>query len=156
MFTLSLALLSPPSTSRAQTPNAVAPSASFCLGESAHCVMPDINLSTINYDLKAKKWDAGVTGVSAGYMLLFYSDRPWASGIAVHVGGKFGQSGPNYFAATPTLVFCRYFEGGVTIKLIDGGVDTLVTLGVGFAWDFLTGQTMPARLQAAAKTRGEP
>lgn len=149
---LSLALsltFSSSSAAQAQTPNAVAPTMSFCLGESTHCVMPDFNVSAINYDLRKKKWDGGVTSVGAGYMLLFYSDQPWASGIAVHVGGKFSQSEPNYFALTPTLVACRYFEAGVTIKLVDGGVDTLVTLGVGLAWDFLTGRTMPTRLKAS-------
>lgn len=144
-----IALLHAPRPSSAQSPvpNSVAPPLSFCLGKSAHCVMPDFNLSTVNYDLRAKKWDAGVTSIGAGYVLLFYADQPWASGLALHVGGRFGQSGPNYLALTPTLVVCRYFEAGTTVKLVDGGVDYYLTFGLGLAFDLMTGRTIPERLR---------
>ena len=112
--------------------------------------MPDFNLSTVNYDFSSKKWAEGVVGVGAGYMLLFWSTSPLASGVALHGAGQFGQGQPSYFALTPTLVLARYFEAGATIKLADGNNTSVqLTLGLGIAWDLLTGRTMGERLTDA-------
>lgn len=128
----------------------VSPRLSTCLGRTTHCVMPDFNLSTVNYDFSSKKWAEGVVGVGAGFMLLFWSTSPLASGVAMHGAGQFGQGQPSYFALTPTLVLARYFEAGATIKLADGNNTSVqLTLGLGIAWDLLTGRTMGERLTDA-------
>ena len=49
------------------TADDVSPRLSFCLGKSDHCVMPDFNLSTVNYDLSSKKWQGGVTSSALPY-----------------------------------------------------------------------------------------
>lgn len=85
------------------TSSDVAPPLSFCLPGTFHCVVPDFNLNAVNYDLGAQKWKAGVTQVGVGYALLFYSDKPWSSGIALHGAGQWSQGQSSYFALTPTL-----------------------------------------------------
>lgn len=146
----------PPKTCQAQeiVPNTITPPLSFCFGKTSHCVLPDLNLSTISYDLVLKKWDGAVSTVGIGYMLLFYSTEPWASGLAAHVAGHFGQSGPNYLAVTPTIIVARYIEIGFTLKLADGSIGRSITLGLGAGLDLLTGRTMATRLsetRASAK-----
>lgn len=141
---------------QAQTPNDVAPPISFCIGQTATCVMPDLNLQAVNYDLTAKKWSGGVTVIGVGYELLFYSDQPWASGIALHGAGQFTQTGPSYFALTPTLVVAKYFEIGGTFALMDGSIGKSITLGLGVPWDLLTGRTMAARMAAARAPSATP
>ena len=137
------------SPARAQTPNDVAPPISFCIGQTATCVMPDFNIQAINYDLTAKKWVGGVTTIGIGYELLFYSDQPWASGFALHGAGQFAQSGstgPSFFAITPTIVLLRYFELGATFSLMDGSIGKSITGGLGIPFDIVTGQAMHVRI----------
>jgi hypothetical protein len=135
------------------TPSDVAPPLSFCLPGTFHCVVPDFNLNTVNYDLGAAKWKAGVTQVGVGYALLFYSDRPWASGVALHGAGQWSQGQPSYFALAPTLVFLKVFEVGVTFTLLDGRIEKDLTLGLSVnaetVLSTLTGQGIAKRLQAA-------
>lgn len=141
----------------------VAPPLSFCFGKTSICVMPDLNLSTVNYDLDAKKWDAGVTSVGVGYMLLFASDRPYASGIALHGAGQWSQTGPSYFALVPTVVLAKYFEVGVRLSFMDGSIGKYLTLGLGANADvimsWLTGKNIRERLAAKRlleSTGGQP
>ena len=136
------------SPARAQVPNDVAPPISFCIGQTATCVKPDFNLQTINYDLTAKKWSGGVTAIAVGYELLFYSDQPWASGIAVHGAVQFDQQTPSFFALTPTLVIMKYFELGATFSFLDGSIGKAITAGLGIPFDIVTGQSMQARIAA--------
>lgn len=126
-----------------------APPISFCLGATTHCVMPDFSLSVVNYDLDAKRWSGEVQTLSVGYALLFYSDQPWSSGIALHGAGRFKDGGPKYFAIVPTLVLMKYFEAGVTVELGDGYVSKSVTLGGRIPWDVVTGPPMVARFAAS-------
>lgn len=138
------------STAQAQiTPNSVAPDISFCFGKTATCVMPDLNISVVNYDLVEQKWTSGVTTIGLGYQLLFFADQSWASGIAVHGAGQFAQQGASYFAVTPTLVLAKYFEAGATFSFRDGSIGKSITLGLGVPWDLATGRTMSARMAAA-------
>jgi hypothetical protein len=139
----------PVKTEVAISPNLLAPPISFCFVQSTTCVMPDFALSVVNYDLGAKKWTGEVQTVGVGYMLLFASDQPYASGIAIHGAGQFQQSGPKYFALLPTLVLARYFEVGATFQFADGAINKFITLGLGFGFDLVSGGTMGSRLQAA-------
>jgi hypothetical protein len=160
-LTVVLALtLAKPTPARAQvTPDKVAPPLSFCIGDTATCGMPDFNLSTVNYNLKTKKWETGTTTFGAGYMLLLASDQPYASGVALHVTGQWSQSTPSYLALAPTLVLAKYFEAGVTVRLMDGGVDTVLSFGVGVNADtlltLLTGKNLNDRLRNARLQAGE-
>jgi hypothetical protein len=131
------------------TPSSISPVLSFCIGITFHCVLPDLNLMAVNYDLSTKKWDGQVQSVGLGYALLFYSDKPYASGVALHGAGQFKDSGPKYFSIIPTLVFARYFEVGATFQLADGAINKWLTLGVGFQSDVLSGRPMASRHQAA-------
>lgn len=154
-----LALMMLPSTAHSQetAPAVLTPPISFCIGRTSHCVMPDLNLNTVNYDLTTKKWDAGVTTVGVGYALIFYSDQPWGSGIAVHGAGQWNQkSSPSYFALIPTVVLARYFEIGFGLKFMDGSIGKSLTLGLGAGLDLLTGKTMATRFEEAKITPSTP
>lgn len=160
VLTIVALALTKPTPSRAQvTPDKVAPPLSFCIGKTSACVMPDFNLTTVNYDLSAKKWQTGTTSLSIGYMLLLASDKPYASGIAAHVAGQWSQSQPSYLALAPTLVLLKYFEVGVTWNLMDGGDKWYVTFGIGANADtlvsLLTGKNLGDRLRAARLQAGE-
>jgi hypothetical protein len=150
------AFLSFAGTAKADTPNAnsVSPVLSFCLGQSNTCVMPDFGLSTVSYDLDAKKWAGGVQSIGVGYMLLFASDQPWASGIAVHGSFNFSQTEPSFFAPTVTAVLLRYFEVGATFRFMDGAIGKYLTLGANVPFDTLTGKTIPLRM-AEARAKAE-
>jgi len=151
----SLGSVTPRSQSQLADPSAddVSPRLSTCLGRTTHCVMPDFDLGAVSYDFGAKKWQGGVTSIGVGYMLLFWSTSPLASGVALHGAGQFSQGQPSYFALTPTLVLARYFEAGCTLELADGGFSAQLTLGLGVAWDLLTGKTMGERLTSARAAR---
>lgn len=159
LTTIALALARPSQAQAQVTPDRVAPPLSFCIGETSACVMPDFNLTTINYDLAAKKWQAGTTSLGIGYMLLLASDKPYASGVAVHVAGQWSQSQPSYLALAPTLVLLKYFELGATWNLMDGGDKWYITFGLGANADtlmaLLTGKNLNDRLRAARLTAGE-
>lgn len=147
-----LMLMTFPNTARSQetAPTVLTPPISFCIGSTRHCVLPDLNLNTINYDLTTKKWDAGVTSVGVGYALIFYADQPWGSGIAVHAAGQWNQkNSPSYFALIPTVVLARYFEIGFGLKFMDGSIGKSLTLGLGAGLDLLTGKTMSTRFNEA-------
>jgi hypothetical protein len=45
------------------TPNTTSPPLSFCLGKTPHCMMPDLIVNAVNYDLAAHKWDTGATSI---------------------------------------------------------------------------------------------
>jgi hypothetical protein len=156
---LTVALATPSPTQAEVTPDTVAPPLSFCIGKTTTCVMPDFNLSTVNYDLKAKKWEVGTTTFGIGYMLLLASDRPYASGVAVHIAGQWSQSTPSYLALAPTLVLAKYFEVGATVRLMDGGVDTVLSFGLGANSDtlvaLLTDKNLGDRLRTARLQAGE-
>jgi len=145
-LTLSPGLFATICTAQDVVPSTVAPPISFCVGNTTHCVMPDLNVSTINYDLGAKKWDAGVTTIGVGYELLFYSTEAWASGVALHAAGQWSQSKPSYFALIPTLVLAKYFEVGARFSLMDGSTGKAMTFGLGAGLDLLSGKTMSARV----------
>jgi hypothetical protein len=135
------------------TPSDVAPPISFCIGQTFNCVLPDFNLNTVSYDLDLKQWKAGVNTVAVGYMFLYASDRPWASGVALHGAGQWSQGAPSYFAVVPTLVVAKYFEVGMSFVFLNGRVEKDVTLGLSANAEVLmslvTGKTMQGRLQAA-------
>jgi hypothetical protein len=135
------------------TPSDVAPPISFCLGKSFHCVLPDFNLHTAVYDLEAKKWKTGVSTVAVGYMLLFYSDQPWGSGVAVHAAGQWDQGQPSYFAIEPTMVFAKYFELGFSFVFLDGAIEKNLVIGLSANAELfmrlLTGKSLPTRLSEA-------
>jgi len=126
------------------------------VGDTYHCMFPDMNLSAVNYDVSAKKWQTGVKTIAVGYAFIFYSDRPWGFGPAVHGTGQWGQS-DSFFAITTTAVLLRYFEVGATFVLLDGRVDRFLTLGIAADADLmtrlLTGQSMPARLEQLRRER---
>lgn len=135
------------------TPSDVAPPLSFCIGQSFNCVLPDFNLNTVSYDLGAKQWKAGVTSIAVGYMFLYASDQPWASGVALHGAGQWSQGAPSYFAFVPTLVLAKYFEAGMSFVFLNGSIEKDITLGLSanaeILMGWITGKTMPVRLQAA-------
>lgn len=137
-------------------PNDVAPPLSFCVGRTYHCMFPDMNLSAVNYDLSAKKWQTGVKTIAIGYEFIFYSDKPWGFGPAVHGTGQWGQA-DSFLAITTTAVLLRYFEVGATFVLLDGKVDKFLTFGIAADADILTrlltGMSMPARLEQLRRTR---
>jgi len=132
-------------------PSDVAPPLSFCLGETYHCVLLDLNLQSVNYDLSTKKWQSGVKTLSAGYVLMFYSNEPWGFGPALHGEGQWSQGEPSSFGLTATGVFFRYFEVGVTFVLLDGKIDKYLTLGLSANLEhltrILTGKSMLVRLE---------
>lgn len=146
-------LASPRAMADEPTPSDVAPPISFCLGGTFHCVMPDFNISTVNYDLDAKKWKAGVTSVAVGYMLVFYSDQPWGSGFALHGAGQWSQGQPSYFAIVPTIVLAKYFEVGMSFIFLDGAVEKNLTLGLSanaeLFMQLFTGKSVSTRLGEA-------
>jgi len=144
--TLALLLL-PASRGSAQTPSDLAPALSFCFGESTHCVMPDFNLSTVSYDLDAKKWATGVARFGAGYALLFYSDQPWSFGVSAHFAGQLSQSEANYLAVMPSVVVARYLHVGTTLTIADGYFGKALSIGVGAPLDLLSGKTMGERVK---------
>ncbi len=137
------------------TPSTVAPPISFCIGTSYNCVLPDFNLNTVSYDLDAKKWKAGVTSLAVGYMFLFASDQPWASGFALHGAGQWSQGQPSYFAIVPTVVIAKYFEVGMSFAFMDGAIEKNVTLGLSANAELLmqlvTGKTHSARVLEARR-----
>jgi hypothetical protein len=112
------------------TPTSVAPPLSFCIGNTFTCVVPDFGLQAVNYDLKAKQWSGGITSVAAGYALLFASDKPYASGLAIHASFNFSQAAPSYFAPTFALVALHWFEAGYTPVFMNGKIGQQITLGV--------------------------
>jgi hypothetical protein len=135
------------------TPSDVAPPISFCIGQTFNCVLPDFNLNTVSYDLGLAQWKAGVTTVAVGYMFLYASDKPWASGVALHGAGQWSQGAPSFFAIVPTLVVAKYFEIGMSFVFLNGRIEKDVTLGLSANAEILmaviTGKTMPVRLQVA-------
>jgi len=138
------------------TPSSVSPTLSFCIGKTFHCVLPDLNFMAVNYDLSAKKWDGQAQSAGGGYALLFYSDKPFASGVAMHLAGQFKDSGPKYLSIIPTLVFARYLEVGATVQLADGAINKWLTFGIGLQSDVLSGRPMAGRHQEAMSAyRGE-
>ncbi len=149
----SLTLLPAGALAAEPTPSDVAPPISFCFGSSFNCVIPDFNLNNVNYDLGAKKWKTGVSTIAVGYMFLYASDKPWASGVALHGAGQWSQGSPSYFALVPTLVFAKYFEVGMSFIFLDGSIEKDVTLGLSANAEnlvsLITGKTIPVRLQAA-------
>jgi hypothetical protein len=158
LFTLSiLAAMLVPLAARAQapapTPSDVAPPLSFCIGTSFTCVVPDVGLKTVNYDLQAKQWSGGITGVAAGYALLFASDKPYASGVAIHASFDFSQSTPSYFAPTFSGVVFHWFEAGYTPVFLSGKIVHQLTLGVNLNAESIaslfTGQNISQRLATA-------
>jgi hypothetical protein len=142
-------LASPPARADGPTPSSVAPPISFCIGQTTHCVMPDFGISVVNYDLVAKKWSGGIQKISAGYQLLFYSDQPYGSGVAVHVSFDVSQQSSNYVSPSFMVVLMRYFEAGYTPTFMDGRVGHALTLGTNVPLDLLSGTTMADRLRAA-------
>src|SRR5271157_4461539 len=88
----------PPST--VVVPSTVAPPLSFCFGASTTCVVPDFGLQAVNYDVTNKKWNGGITSIAVGYALLLASDKPYASGVALHTSFNFNQAAPSFFAPT--------------------------------------------------------
>jgi hypothetical protein len=152
---LAAGLLAQSSTALAAepTPSDVAPPISFCIGQTFNCGLPDFNLNTVSYDLGLAQWKAGVTTVAVGYMFLYASDKPWASGAALHGAGQWSQGAPSYFALVPTLVFAKYFEVGMSFVFLNGRIEKDVTLGLSANAENLmtlvTGKTMSVRLQAA-------
>jgi hypothetical protein len=119
-------------------PSAASPRLAFCFGQSTICVVPDFGLQTISYNLKAKAWSTGITTLGAGYALLFASDKPYASGVAIHASFNVGQTGssdprmsssPSYFAPTFALVGFHWFEVGYTPVFMDGQIGQRLTLG---------------------------
>ena len=137
----------------APTPSDVAPPLSFCIGTGFTCVVPDVGLKNINYDLKAKQWAGGITGVAAGYALLFASDKPYASGVAIHASFDFSQTVPSYFAPTFSLVAFHWFEAGYTPVFMNGQIGQQLTLGVNLNAEAIaslfTGQNISQRLTTA-------
>jgi hypothetical protein len=127
-------------------PDDVSPPLSFCIGETTHCVLPDLGLRAASYDLSARRWeDAGVSDLGAGYALILWSDQPWAPGVAVHASGRWGRSG-SHLDLVPTLVLLRYVHVGATARIGDGGVRFYLTLGAGATLDLLSGRTMRERI----------
>jgi hypothetical protein len=119
-------------------------------------VLPDLGTSAVSYDLRAKRWDAGASSLGVGYALLFWSDRPWAPGVALHASGRWGQAG-SHLDLAPTIVVLRYLHAGATYRLSDGGGGWYLTLGAGASLDLLSGRTMRERLadaRVAAMMRG--
>jgi hypothetical protein len=160
LFAITLfALTLMPLAARAQTPTpdptptTVAPPLSFCIGAGFTCVVPDIGLQTINYDLKAKQWSGGITSVAAGYALLFASDKPYASGVAIHASFDFSQAKPSFFAPTFSLVAFHYFEAGYTPVFMNGQIGQQLTLGVNLNAEAIvslfTGQNIAQRFATA-------
>jgi hypothetical protein len=136
------------------TPSTASPPLSFCISETTICVVPDVGLQTVSYDLKAKKWQGGVTAMAAGWALLFASNAPYASGVAVHASFNFGQAAPSFFAPTFSFVICRWFEAGYTPVFMDGQIGQQLTFGVNVNAEaltaLLTGQNLEARRVALA------
>ena len=150
-----------PSPARAADPTTsdAAPPISFCIGQTFNCVVPDFSLNTVNYDLGAKQWKAGVTSIAIGYAFLYASDQAWSSGVALHGAGSFNQGTPSYFAITPTLVIAKYFEVGASFIFLDGSIEKDLTLGLSINAETLTswlsGKSIAARYQtrlAAARS----
>lgn len=149
-----LALLaSPGAGAQDPTPDSVAPPLSFCFGKTATCVLPDVGLQVVNYDLDAKKWSGGVKKLDLGYALLFAADESYGSGVALHFSFSLGQAVPNYFAPTLTLVLARYFQFGATFELGDGYLKKALTVGSSVPTDLLSGSTLYSRLLAARRVR---
>jgi len=135
------------------TTSDVAPPISFCLPGTFHCMVPDFNLNTVNYDLGAKHWKAGITQIGVGYAFLFYTDQPWSFGAALHGAGQWSQGQPSYFALTPTLVFFKVFEAGASFIFLDGSVEKDLTLGISANAEsimaLVTGKNIRARHEEA-------
>lgn len=142
------------------TPSDAAPPISFCIGQSFNCVIPDFSLNTVNYDLGAKQWKAGVTSIAVGYAFLYASDQPWSSGLALHGAGSFNQGTPSYFALTPTIVIAKYFEVGASFIFLNGAIEKDLTLGFSFNAEILTtlftGKNIATRYQARLAAARQP
>ena len=147
------------------TPSDAAPPLSFCIGDTFTCVVPDLGVQTINYDLKAKKWAGGITGAGVGYALLFASDKPYASGFAIHASFDFSQTVPSFFAPTFSAVGFHWFEIGYTPVFMSGQIGQQLTLGVNINAESIaklfTGKNIAQRLtakriEAAAKAEAQP
>ena len=152
---LLVGVLSMPETARAAepTPNDVAPPLSFCFGTTFNCVLPDFNLNTVAYNLDAKQWKVGATSYALGYMFLYASDKPWASGVALHGAGQWSQGAPSYFAIVPSLVIAKYFELGMSFVFLNGSIEKDLVLGISanaeIIMGLVTGKPIQARLAAA-------
>ena len=149
LLVLSTLLMSQPVTAAEPTPSSVSPTLSFCFGKTFHCVIPDCNVAAVSYDVSAKKWVGEAESLGAGWALLFYSDQPWSSGIALHGSAQFKEGGPKYLNLVPTLVIARYFEAGVKIQLADGSIGRWLTFGLGGQIDVLSGRSMADRYKDA-------
>jgi hypothetical protein len=159
-FILTALFIAVPAFAQTPTPityNDAAPPLSFCLGQSTTCVMPDFGLQTVNYDLKAKAWSGGVQTLAVGYALLFASNQPYASGVALHASFNFDQKTPSYFAPTFAFVGFHWFEIGYTPVFLDGQIGQKLTLGVNLTAEaitaLLTGQSLDARKMALVQKR---
>ncbi|MGA9210474.1 MAG: hypothetical protein WB347_21950 [Terriglobales bacterium] len=150
-----------PARARAQTPvpSDVAPPLSFCVGATTTCVVPDMGLSTVSYDLVNKKWAGGITQIAVGYALLFASEQQYASGFAIHAAFNFDQAAPSYFAPTFALVGFHWFEAGYTPVFYDGKIGQQLTLGVNLNAEALTtlvtGKNLSQRLAAKKAALGQ-
>ena len=123
-------------------------------------MVPDLGLQTINYDLVAKKWAGGITAAGVGYAILFASDKPYASGFAIHASFDFSQTVPSYFAPTFSAVGFHWFEVGFTPVFMNGSVGKQLTLGVNVnaeaVTSLFTGMNLARRLavRRVEATRG--
>lgn len=128
----------PASAEDAPTTTTAAPPISFCINDSFTCVTPDFYTKFANYDLRDKKWVAGVSEIGVGYSLLFFSDQPYASGVALHGAFDLSQITPSYLSLVPTVVIAKYFEVGVNITFLDGDIKYYLTAGVAGNFEGLT------------------
>jgi hypothetical protein len=137
------------------TPSDVAPPLSFCIGTSYTCVMPDLVLNTVSYDLQAKQWAGGIQSAAVGYALLFASDKPYASGLAVHARFDFSQATASYFAPTFSLVGLSHFEAGYTPVFMSGKIGHQITIGINSnaesVMSLFTGKNIAQRYAARLK-----
>lgn len=146
-------VLGPPSARGDEpVPDSFAPPLSFCIGKSATCVLTDLGLPVVNYDLDAKKWGGGVRRLTAGYALLFAADEVYASGIAGHLSFSLDQAVPDYVAPTFMFVLARYFEFGATFELGDGYFKKYLTAGTSVPFELMAGSTFSSRLLAARRS----
>ena len=133
--------------------NDVAPPLSFCFGASTTCVVEDFSLQAVNYDLVNKQWSGGISAAGFGYVLLFASDTPYASGFSVHATFNFSQAAPSFLAPTFAAVIAHWFEAGYTPVFFDGRIGQQLTLMIGLnaeeLTNLVTGKRLSARLAAA-------
>lgn len=136
----------------------IVPRLTKCWGST--CLMPDGAINAVMFNLGTKKFEVGTASIGAGLMLLFASDSPYGSGVALHLTGVYSQDKASWVMPTIGAVLARYVQIGYSPRWSSGEpMAHFVSLAGNLPGDLFGGETIPLRkaraVRAARATRTE-